>query len=166
MGPISVLAALSIVLTAAPSSGSQGGASVRFSLHPCSREDDRFHGSAFVWFPGRRFSPFLSPSLFARRRSLPRHRPDVWFPTQRRDRFSLRLVLEKTIDRRAGTEWAISGVCEYLASIINDLYLICIEARTLARKSCPSLSSSPCALHASMGFLVSIARHAAMVGWP
>ena len=27
---------------------------------------DRFDGSAFVWFPTRRVSPFLSPSLFAR----------------------------------------------------------------------------------------------------
>ncbi len=27
---------------------------------------DRFDGSAFVWFPMRRVSPFLSPSLFAR----------------------------------------------------------------------------------------------------
>ena len=34
-----------------------------------------------VWFPTRRFRPFLSPSLFSRRRSLQRHRPDVWFPT-------------------------------------------------------------------------------------
>ncbi len=30
------------------------------------RGDDRFDGSAFVWFPTRRVSPFLSPSLFAR----------------------------------------------------------------------------------------------------
>ena len=58
--------AMTIASTAAPSSGSQCGASVRFSLRPCSRDDDRFDGSAFVWFPMRRVSPFLSPSLFAR----------------------------------------------------------------------------------------------------
>ena len=67
LGPISDLAALSIAATAAPSSGSQRGASVRLSLHPCSREDDHCDGSAFVWFSTRRFRPSLSPSLFARR---------------------------------------------------------------------------------------------------
>jgi hypothetical protein len=53
---------MTIASTAAPSSGSQRGASVRFSLRPCSRDDDRFSGSAFVWFPARRVRPFLSPS--------------------------------------------------------------------------------------------------------
>jgi hypothetical protein len=51
---------------AAPSSGSQRGASVRFSLRPCSRQDDRFDGSA--------------PTSGSQRGAS--------------DRFSLRLVLE------------------------------------------------------------------------
>ena len=65
---------MTIASTAAPSSGSQRGATVRFSLLPCSRDDDRFDGSAFVWFPTRRVSPFLSPSCSRENDKLARRR--------------------------------------------------------------------------------------------
>ena len=104
-------------------SGSQRGASVRFSLRPCSREDRPLQRQRpCVWFPARRFSPFLSPSLFARRRSLQRQRPSSGSHGAS-DRFSLRLVLEddKLACQRRVCFWI--ALEENAINILPELFL-------------------------------------------
>ncbi len=84
---------MTIASTAALSSGSQCGASVRFSLRPCSRDDDRFDGSTFVWFPAQasvRFS--LRPCSAMTIASTAA--PSSGSQRSASVRFSLRLVLE------------------------------------------------------------------------
>ena len=123
LGPISDLAALSIVSTAAPWCLVPSAAlqSVSLSVLVLEKTDDRFSGSTFVWFPARRFSPFLSPSLFSRRRSFQRQRLGVWFPARRMSPF----LSPSLFSRRRSLQRQRLGVLVPSASMRPFLSLSC-----------------------------------------
>jgi hypothetical protein len=102
-----------------------------------SREDDHLKGSARVSC-SQRVDETVDLS--------------IWFSSRR------------STGRQAGTEREISAGREHLGSATNDLSLLGSMSEVGAKVVSVSVSFPKCTLHASIAFLIPIARHAAMVG--